>query len=121
MNDKPIGIQRSQQLALIYHLFRLNWTSWPVDLGLHPDHLTTSAENARIGALMALAGGDSWRAKRFLKQGGIEDQFDKVAIEFSALIVEHADLMESLPNASKPRVPAPGPGNRRPSPVSGRS
>lgn len=118
--NHSIGIQRSRQLALIYHLFKLNWTNWPVDLGLHPDHLTTSAENARIGALMALAGGDSWRAKRFLKQGGIEDQFDKVAIEFSALIAEHADLMESLPNASEPRGRAPGPDDRLPSPASGR-
>lgn len=105
---------RSKQQNLIRHLLGLPWSRWPVTLGLYPDHLITSAENARKGALMALAGGDCVRARRFLKQGDIEDQFDHVTIEFARLVAEHADLMETLPDPTAgmlPRRVVPG---RRP-------
>lgn len=90
---------RSKQQNLIRHLLGLQFSSWPRDLGLYPDHLTTTADNARKGALMALAGGDGTRARRFLAQGGIEgqDAFDKLTREFTQLVADNAELMESLP------------------------
>lgn len=96
---------KQKQMNLIHHLLSLQFSSWPVDLGLYPDHLKTSAANARAGALMALAGGDSTRARRFLAQGGIEDQLDLVTREFSALVADHAELMESLPDPTEHPLP----------------
>lgn len=89
-----------KQMNLMRHLLGLEWSSWPRDLGLYPDHLTTTAENARKGALITLAGGDHVRARRYLAQGGIEgqDEFDKLTCEFARLVADNSELMESLPD-----------------------
>lgn len=110
----------TKKQALMRHLLGLEFATWPRDLGLAPDPLASvPADDARKGALMALAGGDHDRARRFLKQGGIEgqDEFDMLATQLARLIADNSKLLESLPDPTanpwrygRPAIPGRQPG-----------